>query len=94
MYTKFIAIILLAIAFTVIAGWLFIKKKLPVWATAAFLVLLYTAVVLCFLLPPTRAFLNIPNGVPEDTVSYFCDAVSEGSYELAARKVDNSEFRL
>ena len=94
MFTKIIAIFLLAIAGTVIAGWLFIKKKLPVWITAAVLVLLYTAVVLCFLLPPARAFLNIPNGVPEDTVAYFCDAVSEGSYDLAAGKVYNSEFRL
>ncbi|MCR4606686.1 MAG: phosphodiester glycosidase family protein [Oscillospiraceae bacterium] len=94
MFAKVIAIILLAVAGTAIAGWLFIKKKLPVWATAAFLVFLYTSVVLCFLLPPARAFLNIPNGDPEDTVSYYCDAVSEGSFVLAAGKVRNSEFSL
>ena len=94
MFAKIIAIILLAVAGTVIAGWSFIKKKLPVWITAVILVGIYTAVVLCFLLPPTRAFLNIPNGIPEDTVSYYCDAVSEGSFGLAADKVYNSAFRL
>ena len=83
MFAKIIALILLAVAFTVAAGWLFIKKKIPVWATAAILVVTYAAAVLCFLLPPARAFLNIPNGVPEDAVSYFCDAVSEGALELA-----------
>ncbi len=92
MLAKIIAIILLAVALTAVAGWLFIKKKLPVWATAAILVVTYTAVVLCFLLPPTRAFLNIPNGVPEDTVSYYCDAVSEGSLSLAGKKVISREF--
>ena len=92
MVAKIIAIILLEVELTAVAGWLFIKKKLPVWATAAILVVTYTAVVLCFLLPPTRAFLNIPNGVPEDTVSYYCDAVSEGSLSLAGKKVISREF--
>lgn len=92
MLAKIIAIILLALALTAAAGWLFIKKKLPVWATAAILVVTYTAVVLCFLLPPMRAFLNIPNGVPEDAVSYYCDAVSEGSLDLAGKKVVSREF--
>lgn len=94
MFAKIIAIILLAVTGTGAAGWLFIKKKLPIWATAAILVILYAAVVLCFLLPPARAFLNIPNGVPDDTVSYFCDAVSEGSFDLAAEKVINRGFML
>ncbi len=93
MFAKIIALILLAVAFTAAAGWLFIKKKLPVWATAAILVVTYAAAVLCFLLPPTRAFLNIPNGVPEDAVTYFCDAVSEGALELAGKKVIRREFR-
>ena len=94
MFTKIIAVFLLVLAGTVIAGWLFIKKKTKIWFTAAFLVILYGAAVLCFLLPQTRAYLNIPNGVPEDTVSYYCDAISQQEFGLAAKKVRNHGFTL
>ena len=94
MFTKIIAIFLLVFAGTVIAGWLFIKKKIHLWFTAAFLVVLYSAAVICFLLPQTRAYLNIPNGIPDDTVSYFCDALSQQEFKLAASKVRNHGFTL
>ena len=94
MFTKIIAIFLLVLAGTVVAGWLFIKKKTKIWFTAAFLVILYGAAVLCFLLPQTRAYLNIPNGIPEDTVSYYCDAISQQEFTLASKKVRNHGFTL
>ena len=94
MFTKIIAVFLLVLAGTVIAGWLFIKKKTKIWFTAALLVILYGTAVLCFLLPQSRAYLNIPNGVPEDTVSYYCDAISQQEFELAAKKVRSHSFTL